>query len=111
MATVTRTIGPADQGRRMKLADFIDADFQEGWLYELARGRIVVTEGPGPSHGRIVMHLWRMFSRYSDASPGVITYEAGGGECRIRLPGMVSDRHPDHAIYLSPQPPGPGPWT
>lgn len=111
MATATRTIGRTDHGRRMRLADFIDADFEEGWLYELARGRIVVTEVPGPSHGRVMMRLWRLFTRYGDDHPGVINYEAGGGECRIRLPGMVSDRHPDHAIYLSPQPPGPGPWT
>ena len=24
---------------------------------------------------------------------------------------MVSDRHPDQAVYLDPQPPGPAPWT
>ncbi len=111
MATVTRTIGAADHGRRMKLADFIDADFEEGRLYELARGRIVVTEIPGYSHGRIVMRLWQLFSLYNHDHPGVINYEAGGGESRIRLPGMVCDRHPDHAIYLMPPPPDDHPWT
>jgi hypothetical protein len=38
MATITRRIGPADHGRRMTLDEFIAADFEEGWLYELARG-------------------------------------------------------------------------
>jgi Uma2 family endonuclease len=111
MATMTRTIGPADHGRRVSFVGFMNADFEEGWLYELARGRVVVTEVPGPSHGRIVMRLWALFTRYDDAHPGTITYLAGGGECRIRLPGMVSNRHPDHAVYLSPQPPGASPWT
>lgn len=111
MTTATRTIGRVDHGRRMRFADFIDADFEEGWLYELAWGRVVRTDITGLAHGRIVMRLWQLFRRYDDARPGIIDYEAGGGGCRIRLPGMVSDRHPDHAIYLSPQPPGPGPWT
>ena len=57
MATVTRTISRADHGRRMRLAHFIDADFEEGWLYELARGVIDVTEVPGLNHGRLVLRL------------------------------------------------------
>jgi Uma2 family endonuclease len=111
MATATRTIGPADHGRRVRFRDFIAADFEEGWLYELARGRVVVTDVPGPSHGRIVMRLWRLFTLHDAEHPGVIKYEAGGGECRIRLPGMESDRHPDHAIYLTPPPADDLPWT
>ena len=114
MATATRqiTIGPADHGRKMSFQKFIEADFQDGWLYELARGVIDVVEVPFPSpHGRIVMRVARLFGRYDDAHPGVIDYQAGGGECRIRLPGMKSDRHPDQAIYLTPEPDGPQPWT
>jgi Uma2 family endonuclease len=116
MATATRTapkrrIGPADRGRRMTLDQFIKADFQEGWLYELARGVVEVTEVPGPWHGRIVDRTARMFIHYDERHPGVIKYRAGGGECRIRLPGMVSDRYPDQAIYLDPEPPGPDVWA
>jgi Uma2 family endonuclease len=111
MATVTRTIGRADHGRRMRFADFIDADFEEGWLYELARGRIVVTNVPGPSHGRIVMRLEDLLAFYGRDHPGIIKYRASGSGCRIRLPTMVSDRHPDVAVYLTPEPTGPDPWT
>ena len=95
----------------MTLDEFIEADFEEGWLYELARGVIDVTEVPGPHHGRIVNRVARLFIHYDIAHPGVIDYQAGGGECRIRLPGMQSDRHPDQAIYLNPEPTGPRPWT
>src|SRR5437660_5834201 len=93
MATITRRrIGPADHGQRMTLEEFIEADFEEGWLYELARGVIDVTEVPGPHHGRIVDRITSLFVLYRIAHPGRIDYRAGGGECRIRLPGMQSDR-------------------
>ena len=55
MATITRRIGPSDHGQRLTLDEFIEADFEEGWLYELARGVIDVTQVPGPHHGRIVL--------------------------------------------------------
>jgi len=145
MATATLTltalrIGPADHGRRLKLDEFIEAEFEEGWVYELARGVVEVTEVPGPWHGRIVDRLARMFIHYDEQHPGrinyqrpeirletrrflgrrleflavcrvVVNYRAGGGECRKRLPGMVSDRHPDLAIYLDPEPSGHKVWT
>ncbi len=111
LPTVTPRIGPADHGRRMTLDEFIEADWQEGWLYELARGVVEVTEVPGPKHGRTVNRFARMFILYDERHPGRIQYQAGGGECRMRLPGMVSDRHPDQAIYLDPEPPGPRVWT
>jgi Uma2 family endonuclease len=110
MATITRRIGPADHGRRITLDEFIEADFEEGWLYELARGMIDVTEVPGPNHGRIVHRFARLFVHYEDQHPGVINYCAGGGECRLRLRGLQSDHHPDQAIYLDPDPPGPRVW-
>jgi Uma2 family endonuclease len=112
MATITRRIGPADHGQRLTLDEFIEADFEEGWLYELARGVIDVTEVPGINHGRIVNRITLLFAAYMIAHPGRINYRAGSGECRLRLPGMQSDRHPDQAVYLDPPPPGDNqPWT
>ena len=110
-ANLTRLIGPDDHGQPATLEEFIAADFEEGFLYELSRGVIDVAEVPGLNHGRTVHRVARLFIHYDDAHPGVINYGAGGGECRIRLPGMVSDRHPDQAIYLDPPPPGQSPWT
>jgi Uma2 family endonuclease len=95
----------------MTLDEFIDAESQGGWLYELARGVVDVTEVPAPNHGMTVRRIARMFDIYSDAHPGLIHYLAGGGECRLRLPGMASDRHPDQAVYLDPAPQGPNVWT
>ena len=123
MATATRTqpaestqarrpiVGPEQHGLAMAFEEFIEANFQEGWLYELARGTVVVTEMPGIHHGRIVLRITELFVLFDVTHRGVINYRAGGGECRIRLPGMKSDRHPDQAIYLHADPKGPGVWT
>lgn len=112
MATAARRlIGAADHGRTMTLDEFIDCEFEAGSLYELARGVVDVTEVPGIRHGMIVRRLSRMFMHYDESHPGVITYDAGGGECRLRLPGMQSDRHPDQAVYLDPAPEDSRIWT
>lgn len=121
MATVTqrrsrtrrRTIGPADHGRRMSFGEFIRCHFEETGLYELARGLIIVTEIPPPDHGRIVARVWELFLDYKATHPGLIQYQGGGMESRIRAPGMKSDRHPDYAVYLDPEPPAEGSavWT
>jgi Uma2 family endonuclease len=109
--TTTLRIGPADHGRGMTLEEFVEAEFEDGWRYELARGVVDVNEIAGPWHGRIVDRVARLFIHYDEQYPGRINYRAGSGECRMRLPGMVSDRHPDQAIYLDPEPSGPGVWT
>src|SRR5262245_37416769 len=112
MATVTRRkLGPADNGQRMTLDEFLDAEWHEGWLYELARGVVVVTEVPGIPHGMIVWHVSDMFALYGIEHPGIIRYRGGGMESRIRLPGMQSDRHPDQAVYLTHPPRGRRPWA
>src|SRR4051794_21915904 len=48
---------------------------------------------------------------YNLNHPGVINYQASGSDCRLRLPRMQSDRHPDQAIYLDPPPEGRRLWA
>jgi len=111
-STPSLVIGPADHGRRMSLRKFIAAEFREGWFYELGRGKVVVTDVPGVNHGRVVMRVGELFALYNAAHPGVINYRAGGQECRLRMPGLRSDRHPDQAVYLLPPPEGDDqPWS
>ena len=43
-------IGPADHGRPMSLAEFEHAKVQEGYLYELSRGIITVSDVPNRRH-------------------------------------------------------------
>jgi Uma2 family endonuclease len=70
-----------------------------------------VTDVPAPAHGRIVRNLARLFLDYEARYPDVIQFGGGGGEVRLRLPDMQSDRHPDQAIYLTREPSGKDPWT
>ena len=59
MATVSilLRIGPADQGRTMTLQEFLEAEEEEGYRYELARGVLEVSEVPNDLHGVIVSNF------------------------------------------------------
>lgn len=85
---------PAEHESRMTLDEFIEAEFRDGWLYELARGA-VVTEVPGIHHGRIVDRITELSVLDNVAHRGIIHDRAAGSDCRLRLTGMQSDRHPD----------------
>jgi len=69
MATVRLRIGPADHGRKMTLEEFREAEEQEGYRYELARGVLEVTEVPNDPHGQIVSNLQAFFHRYKLEHP------------------------------------------
>lgn len=97
-------LGPADKGRRMSFDEFIEHDFEDGQCYELGRGTIIVTDVPRLEHGEIVGRVTDLFVLHRAHRPGAIHYRAGGMECRVRAPGMQSDRHPDQAVYLGPPP-------
>jgi Uma2 family endonuclease len=102
MATVTTPlrIGPADHGRMMTLDEFEEADFEEGYRYELARGVLEVSEIPGELHAVIVWAILRAIAGYDREHPRTIHRAGGGSEYRFRLPAMQSGRHPDVAVTL-----------
>jgi Uma2 family endonuclease len=106
MTAQTIKIGPADHGRRMSLADFEYAEVQEGRLYELGRGVIIVSDVPNPRHFVQLNAIRRQFSAYDVAHPGRIHGIAGGAECKILLAALESERHPDLAVYKTPPPSG-----
>jgi Uma2 family endonuclease len=106
MPTQTIRIGPADHGRRMSLADFEHAEVQEGHLYELGRGVIIVSDVPNPIHLAQFLAIRRQFSAYETAQPGRLYGVMGGAECKIVLTALESERHPDLAIYKTPLPAG-----
>jgi Uma2 family endonuclease len=100
MATVRLRISPADHGRKMTLEEFREADEEEGYRYELARGVLEVTEVPNDPHGQVVSNLEGLIHRYKDRHPGVIRRVGGGGEFRLWIPEMISGRNPDVAIVF-----------
>jgi hypothetical protein len=94
-------IGPTDQGRSMSLVDFDHAEVQEGYLYELGRGVIIVSDVPKKRHLYQVAATRNQLVTYQLAHPGKIQIIASGGECKILVPGYESERHPDLAVYKS----------
>ena len=102
MATAATSIkiGPADHGRRMTLAEFLDAEEVPGYRYELARGVIEVSEIPNDPHGEIVDTIHTHFTVYRLAHPGLILRisEASGVQVIIEEPD--TDRHPDLSIIF-----------
>jgi len=103
-------VGPADQGRRMSLADFDHCEVQEGYNYELGRGVIVVSDVPRPRHFAQVNAIRRQLAAYDLSHPGRIYAIAAGSDCKILLPDFESERHPDTAIYKTAPPSGEDVW-
>lgn len=104
MATLQTRIGPADNGRRMTLDEFGEAEEEEGYRYELARGVLEVTHVPNDPHWQIVSNLQSLIYDYRREHPGVIQRVGGGGECRVWIPEMISGRNPDVAVVLKGTP-------
>src|SRR4051812_42768201 len=104
MATAAVKIGPEDHGKRMSLDEFDHAEVQEGYLYELGRGVIVVSDVPRPKHMAIVLAIRNQLVLYQAAHPDTIYAIASGSECKILLSNVQSERHPDVSIYTTPPP-------
>lgn len=104
MSRTAMQVGPADQGRRMSLDDFAHAEALEGFIYELHRGVITVVDVPDDKHLAQLDETREQFSAYRRKNPGRIFRIAHGSDCKILLPGMESERHPDLAIYMTPPP-------
>jgi len=100
MATVNLRIVPADNGRRMTLEEFREAEEQPGHLYELARGVLDVTKVPGDDQGQIVDNLHEAISDYNRKHPGLIRRIGHGSDIRLIIPELESDRHPDLAVVF-----------
>lgn len=98
--TSTLKLGPADHGRRMTLEEFLDAETEEGHLYELARGVLEVGEIPDEPHGDIQWSLMKAISDHDRDHPGRIHRAGSGNSVRVCLPGLVSSRIPDVGVIL-----------
>jgi Uma2 family endonuclease len=102
MATVTTPlrIGPADRGRAMTLDEFLDADIEEGYRYELARGVLEVNQVANDPHFQVVTNLYRATGRHDREHPGIILRYGGGNELQLVMPGLISGRNPDLGVVL-----------
>ncbi len=88
----------------MSLAKFEPALGQEGYVYELSRGVVIVSDVPGIPHMLQVDEVREQFSRYRSQHPDKIYVMGGGSDCKILLSDFESERHPDLTVYLTPPP-------
>jgi Uma2 family endonuclease len=88
----------------MTLEEFQEAEEEQGYRYELARGVLEVTQVPNDPHGVVVWNLLSSVQDYSRAHARVIYRAGGAGEFRLWLPAMVSGRNPDVAVALRETP-------
>lgn len=113
MIPMTKTaikIGPKDHGRPMSLEDFEFAEVQEGYIYELGRGVITVSDVPDFIHLAQVTDARDQLTTYKLANPGVIYAIPAGNECKLLVDELESERHPDLSIYKTPPPPKKNAW-
>ena len=104
MSTVQIRIGPTDDGRAMTLDEFIEAEEEPGYRYELARGVLEVTQIPADDHWQVLDNLHEVLSRYRRDHPGVIVRIGHGSEVRYVIPEVRSGRHPDVAVVVQGDP-------
>src|SRR5262249_15807747 len=104
MAQTGARAGPAGHGRRGSRDEFDRAEGQDGHLYELGRGVIVVSDVPSPRHLVQVLAIREQLSEYRRSNPGRVAVIAGSGECKILIADLESERHPDVAVYRTPPP-------
>ena len=98
---LTKTkIGPRQHGRKMSLKAFEFAPVEEGYLVELARGYIIVSEVPNLPHARRTGFLRTHLGHYHVEHPDALYLILGTMECKVLIPDWESERHPDIAIYL-----------
>jgi Uma2 family endonuclease len=98
-------IGPPDHGRPMSLAEFEHAKVQEGYLYELSRGIITVSDVPNRLHMRQLNAVQDQLYLYKLTHPGRIHAINAGSDCKLLVPAFESERHPDLSLYLTESPP------
>jgi Uma2 family endonuclease len=94
-------LGPRDHGRKMSLKAFEFAKVEDGHLYELARGYVVVSEVANIPHALRVGFIRTHLGHYHVENPGTLHVILGGSECKLLIPAWQSERHPDIAVYLT----------
>jgi Uma2 family endonuclease len=84
----------------MTLEEFWDAEERPGYLYELARGVLEVTQVPGEAHYQVVDNLHEAFSTYRRQHPNLILRIGRGSDVQYVLPELELDRNPDLAVVF-----------
>ena len=94
-------IGPRQHGRKMTLKAFEFAKVEEGYLIELARGYLVVSEVANVAHALQIAVIRDFLGAYRVANPTALHATLDGASSKLLIPDWESERHPDLAVYLT----------
>src|SRR5262245_40649464 len=100
MKTLLR-LGPADHGRPITLEEFEHASGEEGYNYELIRGRVYVSPKPNPSHDYFLAWLGTSLRKYAWDHPQVVNYISQAARTFVPQEEApeISAPDPDRALY------------
>ena len=94
----------------MALDMFDTAVVQEGYLYELNKGTIEVSEVPNLSHLAQFQEIRNQLVLYQAKNPDSIHSITGSNESKVLLAADQSERHPDVSVYLTAPPDSKDVW-
>lgn len=96
---VIHKLGPADHGRALEYDDFLAAEYQGGYQYEIIDGRLYVSPGANPPQDRLEIWLLGKMYLYSQLRSESINYVTN--KARVFVPGRlgVTAPEPDLAAY------------
>jgi Uma2 family endonuclease len=95
--TVPR-LGPAHAGARLSTDEFASAEFEEPYIYERVRGRLVVMSPAGPEHRQVSRPFRRELGLFWGQHPDLVDDVDVEGWVAT---GPEDDRIPDICVYLA----------
>jgi Uma2 family endonuclease len=109
MSTVALKLGPKDHGRPLTYDDYMEAEYEGGYRYELIQGRLYVSPAPNPQHDDAELWLFRKLLKYADENPTRMNKVTNKAEVWVRrgkkptlpLPDITGFRN-----YPRERPPG-----
>ena len=109
MATVLK-LGPDDHGRPMTYEQFMAADYEHGYRYELIQGKLYVAPQPNPPHSWYTRYALRKLDKYSELHPETINWVDGNARVFIRGSHELTAPEPDIAAYRNYPDQPPADW-
>jgi Uma2 family endonuclease len=84
----------------MSLEDFEFAEVEEGRIYELHQGIVIVSDGPEYFHSMQIVVIRGAILCTCNSYHAVF----GAMECKLLIPARESECHPDITVYSTPPP-------
>ncbi len=93
MSTVVKRLGPEDHGQPMTFEEFVSADYQSGYHYELIDGRLYVSPEANFQEHFVEKWVYLKLEYYSARHPRVMNYVAN--KARVFIPGHTEPTAPE----------------